>query len=1791
MLTVQGSYDRPPLWYPKAPSSPSDDRSVAITLRRDAKNEEINQWLVSEEQLDLQETEIQFPVKLSTSRFTEVSFTSKKQVKEIQIHAYDKVTLLLEGGRKVAVAPHFLDLPKVNNEKLAKYLTYTHFVVSELSHGSYKLTASLRLKGGGSVPSKPQKQVQPLSHQPPTSNNAILNSLQNNAISTAAVASKTASSATPQEQFTVDNVPTTKALAEQLKRTKKKSPGDHSYDDPMQALALAVIGLFEQTPTSVKTKSLIEEVTALAYANNEEVTRSLLKALLKEINHGELIDINLLNSLRTTLVHGSITVLNGGNLPHSNNLSPDDLIKVLKIPMELITQLHRQDGASNELNAALSAICDILDVMVDAKVTHVKRVETHEPLYNILDTLSSDKDFLVSAQASYAKQALRRIPNDESSIKSFFRHGFAFLQGVSYIYQAVSGLDPSKLLDAIKTFKESIDFSKLKDGYNELKEAGFFEELKKMWYEDIRILKFLNYKTHRDIYSKIIEERKEKFKDTAKTYFIGNVLGILRDIIHNDSDFDSRKWALDRMKDLFLDDDTWGSDKDVKQYILIQLRNCAALPDEATFIYAMTVLADLENNNSLTDDKKRLIKAVLLSLPIVLSNGDHHVEAPSTTLITNARHTNVLSLKQKIEQMRERTLNNKDVKKDLDLYVDLNGSRYLFDPSKESVSLNKITKEFLDGDQKVFLLLGDSGGGKTSFLRYVENELWKRWPSNKRIPLFISLPTLKLPFNEAISEALYEKGFTAAEQKDLKNQYSFIFLLDGYDELKQKKNLFIGNKLNEWENSKTIITCRTQYLAGEEASYPNYFSPDPVNYSYASFDVASTSPFSLDEVEAYCKKNIDSKKIPLSWSDFKNIILSPDLSEIIKNPFLLRVIVDVLSDIIQANQQSQALEKLEFHIDIFDAFIKNWFNREEKRLIGTDKEINISDLKDFFTTFAENLALEMVKEGIVSVNYNESSDLFNEVPSKWGKFFCSDPKISYIRSGVPLRKNGSYSYAFIHKSLLEYFCARAIIKNDIASFDNMNKMILSNEPEIIRLLAECVTKSPSLKNQLFKFIELSKPNIPPTDEYPKTGSKAAIAAANAITVLNAARVNLSGKDFEGVHIANAVLSNALLTRTNLSKADLRNVKLNDAILDYSTIAGCNADGLELGQKPFIKVPGIECFGMSHDGKRALTVTSHHVCPFDLETGKVLAPLFKCKRSGVDSIALSNDGIWAVTQGLNCAQLWNCENREESYSFPHDDNVTSVALTPDGKKALSGSEDKTVRLWDCQTGEEIHIFRGHIREINSVALSTDGKRALSGSSDNSVRLWDCQTGEQIKILEMLHRDVVSSVAFSPDGKRVLSGSWDKSVRLWDCQTGEMIKTFEGHEGNVNSVAFSPDGKWVLSGSDDTTVRLWDCVTGDLLTTFPGHNGGVYKVAFSPDGKWAYSDGADGVIRSWDLNRSKIHNSKAMSPAIHNFIIPPDGKWAHFRSKDSFVQLYNCETGETHRTLLKPNEEDLAFSAEGVLALLRSKNGSVNLWDCNTGQKLPSLDHGIVFCTALSPDGKWALSGGLDKTVHLWDCATGKKVTTFQHDGTVSTVAFSSKGNWAITGSSDGTARLWDCINRKELKKFEHDGRVNIVTFSPNGNLVLSCCGSAISLWNCQDGVKLYSFEKHTHSVSSLAFSANGNWALSGSNDKTVRIWNCNKIEDYCLPLEASITGIRSSPDERSILVSTLNNVQSWEVFDEHGNFKPVLNWNIGATSLSAQDLDMEKVQNLSETNRILLEQLWWLDIMSILQFIL
>jgi WD40 repeat protein len=300
--------------------------------------------------------------------------------------------------------------------------------------------------------------------------------------------------------------------------------------------------------------------------------------------------------------------------------------------------------------------------------------------------------------------------------------------------------------------------------------------------------------------------------------------------------------------------------------------------------------------------------------------------------------------------------------------------------------------------------------------------------------------------------------------------------------------------------------------------------------------------------------------------------------------------------------------------------------------------------------------------------------------------------------------------------------------------------------------------------------------------------------------------------------------------------------------------------------------------------------------WDTHTGKEAHSL-KGHTGGVTSVAFSPDGRWIASGSQRFegrlvqpekpfVRIWDLGLAQNmGPRMEPNDDITSVAFSPDGLRAASGSKDKTVKVRDARTGQEILSLKGHTGGVTSVAFSPDGLRAASGSVDNTVKVWDARTGQEILSLKG-HTGGVTSVAFSPDGWRITSGSVDNTVKVWDARTGQEALSLKGHTNGVSCVAFSPDGMWIVSGTsagegetheEDYPVRVWDAKSGQERLVLRGHTDGITSVTFSPDGKRIASGSKDRTVRVWDaLTGQEKLLLQGHCDSVRSVAFSPDGK---------------------------------------------------------------------------------------------------------------------------------------------------------------------------------------------------------------------------------------------------------------------------------------------------------------------------
>ncbi len=1174
----------------------------------------------------------------------------------------------------------------------------------------------------------------------------------------------------------------------------------------------------------------------------------------------------------------------------------------------------------------------------------------------------------------------------------------------------------------------------------------------------------------------------------------------------------------------------------------------------------------------------------------------------------------------------------------------------------------------------LLLLLGESGVGKSTYVHWLASNLWENYNKNPNsyIPIIIELKSIDKKedavnlgrFIEPFFQEVY--GFHLEDINTLK-EMKLLFIFDGYDEKKGADyNLYAINHLGFW-NAKAIITSRTQHLHSNQ-NYQHDFQVKDHFMCYelyiAPFDTLQIDTFIKDFVTIELlsgnstgdKINNDNNLTSETLWDFaryqESLKQHPQLYELVENPLLLRMVIRALPKIIAdldhqkiiANKHERVMYLPIFmRAQIYKAFISDWFNREAQRYQErTGKRLvtlwGSTDLltQEAFGMFCEDLALSMLTENkdseeiLIEVEYTLPSSVtrrrrqFPDQINPWAKFFTmQDETVVNVRLGCPLRCI-SNKYSFYHKSFLEYFIALAMFNglldeesimlsdDDIIQHlvtEPINQKLVTKEQAIIEFLSQMLKGDHRRIERMLSIIRASRETV--------QGDKVAIAAANAITVLNKAFFNFSGLDLHGINIARANLQGAYCDQTDFSGSNLTDVQLSHAWLRQIVLRNCQLNGLNFGEYPWFKHKyWVNSIDWNFDQNILITACGKNVYLWKFDTG-VCFKVLQGHTGLINSISMSKNGlrivsgskdktvrVWDVVSG-ECSGLGECEDIVNSVHINvygrciafdsndtkvqernmlnekaivlrgHDDIVNSVHISIDGQCVISGSNDKTIRVWDVKSGKST-VLQGHEDVVNCVYLSVDGQCIVSGSNDKTVRVWDVKSGDSLVLRG--HEDIVRCVHLSTDRKCVISGSEDTTIRVWDLLNNKS-RILYGHEFGVTSVYMSDDGKQIASGSLDKKVRIWDIATGASLILH-GHVDYVTSVNLCKDSQQLISGSQDGTVRVWDLSSgvdSIIHGHNCDVMGVH---LSSNGQRIASGGFDKKVKVWDVSSGEA---ILLGDESTIwtvHLSGDGQYVASGSLRGAVRVWDVKSGVSTVLRGHEEdVRSVYLSVDGRWVASGGWDKTVRVWDVVSGKTTVLLGHKDIVESVYLGMNAKYVISGSRDCTVRVWDVASGEFTELCGHVGWVNSVYLSVDGQWVAT--GSSdkmVRVWNIETGIFI-ELSGHEAEVQSVHLSTDSQWAISGSFDRTVRIWEVTTRSQKAILHFSSIVVSISMHDASGLLaIASDRSIMLWQRMDDLWQ-----TWQLKWTStypnpiLTLSDCDVTGSVGLSLMNQRLLDQ--------------
>ncbi|KAJ0131533.1 Uncharacterized protein HZ326_25377 [Fusarium oxysporum f. sp. albedinis] len=428
---------------------------------------------------------------------------------------------------------------------------------------------------------------------------------------------------------------------------------------------------------------------------------------------------------------------------------------------------------------------------------------------------------------------------------------------------------------------------------------------------------------------------------------------------------------------------------------------------------------------------------------------------------------------------------------------------------------------------------------------------------------------------------------------------------------------------------------------------------------------------------------------------------------------------------------------------------------------------------------------------------------------------------------------------------------------------------------------------------------------------------------------------------------------------------------------------------------------------------------------------------------VNSAVFSHDSKKVASASYDkTIRIWDAETGEcERVLEGHDGKVYSAVFSHDSKKVASASYDTTIRIWDAETGECERVLEGHSNGINSAVFSHDSKKVASASRDTTIRIWDAETGECERVLEG-HDGKVYSVVFSHDSKKVASASYDKTIRIWDAETGECERVLEGHSDWANSAVFSHDSKKVASASDDKTIRIWDAETGECERVLEGHDGKVYSVVFSHDSKKVASASDDKTIRIWDAETGECERVlEGHSNGVSSVVFSHDSKKVASASYDKTIRIWDAETGECERVLEGHSDfvNSVVFSHELKKVASASWDRTIRIWDAETGEceRVLKGHSSGVSSVVFSHELKKVASASYDTTIRIWDAETGECERVLEgHSNGVSSVVFSHDSKKVASASYDKTIRIWDAETGECKNVVSLDCYAHVLFFTPD-----------------------------------------------------------------------------------------------------------------------------------------------------------
>lgn len=529
---------------------------------------------------------------------------------------------------------------------------------------------------------------------------------------------------------------------------------------------------------------------------------------------------------------------------------------------------------------------------------------------------------------------------------------------------------------------------------------------------------------------------------------------------------------------------------------------------------------------------------------------------------------------------------------------------------------------------------------------------------------------------------------------------------------------------------------------------------------------------------------------------------------------------------------------------------------------------------------------------------------------------------------------------------------------------------------------------------------------------------------------------------------------------------------------------------------------------------------------------------------------------------------------------HNDSVGGLAITPDRRWLISGSDDFSVQLWDLSSGREERVLGQHAREVKSLAVCPNSQCVVSGGNDQVLKLWELPGGRLLRTF-VGHTASVDNAVITPDGRIMISAGGDVppyenrkpdfSIRIWDMRSGRELHKLMGHQARVISIDLSPDGHLLATGSADGTIRIWDLSQMIALRVISGFKGEV-SAKFSPAGHLLAS-AMDHKIQLWDLSTGLSVREFTCYCRSDILVFGFKGDWLAYADADT-VHVLDLQSGQeiAHFPVTRNVVQSVLASSDNRSLFVGYRDGSIIEWNlAKAGKEREFGGHTAGIDTvSMSPNGHWLASGHRDSTIKLWDAVSGALAYTFKSENPrIWTLTFSKDDRWLaasgqepewdwLTGvfnkerSVNRPVEVWDLRSRQRIFRFVHDAttKVEFLSFSPDGRWLASCGGGTVQIWDLATGKKVRTLSPAAKVV---LFAHNGHWVATGARDSTLTYWELPSGRVLRRLSNVGWASAASSDGRWLASMGWLNDFRAWDLKELLSSTQATLSGNLSRES--------------------------------------